>query len=200
MDQPGDRALPAPPAVLPAPFPFVGGRAGALVGPAAQARKLKLSAVLDPTLDAEIQPLTDVEVTQMHERYRTRYGDLPSTDADVSRDQLAALSQVIASGVVPYADFSIFGPPASKANLPKLHFGCLYWRVVEEGTARALVLLWVVQGVALLSNRHAAPGSGGGRTARLICRAHKGLCEQTGGGRQVQRLRNEEEQDHMGPT
>lgn len=80
------------------------------MGPAAQARKLKLSAVLDPTLDAEIQPLTDVEVTQMYERYRTRYGDFPSTDADVSRDQLAALSQVIASGVVPYADFSIFGP------------------------------------------------------------------------------------------
>ena len=110
VDQPGDRALPAPPAVLPAPFPPAGGGAGALVGPAAQARKLKLSAVLDPTLDAEIQPLTDVEVTQMYERYRTRYGDFPSTDADVSRDQLAALSQVIASGVVPYADFSIFGP------------------------------------------------------------------------------------------
>ena len=46
----------------------------------------------------------------MYERYRVRFGDFPSVDADVSRDQLAALSQVLAATAVPYADFSIFGP------------------------------------------------------------------------------------------
>ena len=65
---------------------------------------------VEPTLDAEIQPLGDAEVTGMYERYRNRYGDFPSVDADVSRDQLAALSQVLAAHAVPYADFSIFGP------------------------------------------------------------------------------------------
>lgn len=90
IDLPGDPAAAAP-AVAPAPFPAAGGApAPAPGGP--QARKLKLSAVLDPTLDAEIQPLGDAEVTGMYERYRNRYGDFPSVDADVSRDQLAALS------------------------------------------------------------------------------------------------------------
>ncbi|CAK9008890.1 Hypothetical protein SCF082_LOCUS10063 [Durusdinium trenchii] len=108
IDLPGDPAA-ATPAVAPAPFPAAGGApAPAPGGP--QARKLKLSAVLDPTLDAEIQPLGDAEVTGMYERYRNRYGDFPSVDADVSRDQLAALSQVLAAHAVPYADFSIFGP------------------------------------------------------------------------------------------
>ena len=111
VDHPGDTARPAAPAVPPAAFPPVGGGAPAAAGvPAPQARKLKLSAVLDPTLDAEIQALTDTEITDMYERYRQRFGDFPSTDADVSRDQLAALNQVIASGSVPFADFSIFGP------------------------------------------------------------------------------------------
>ena len=41
---------------------------------------------MDPTLDAEIQALTDAEVTAMYDRYRHRFGDFPSTDADVSRD------------------------------------------------------------------------------------------------------------------
>ena len=48
--------------------------------PPPQARKLKLSAVLDPTLDAEIQPLTDAEVQGMYERYRNRFGDFPSAN------------------------------------------------------------------------------------------------------------------------
>ncbi|CAK9055704.1 Uncharacterized protein SCF082_LOCUS30083 [Durusdinium trenchii] len=111
-DHRGDTGRPAAPAGMPAPFPPAGGGGAAAAPgvPAPQARKLKLSAVLDPTLDAEIQALADAEVTAMYDRYKNRFGDFPSTDADVSRDQLAALSQVIASGSVPFADFSIFGP------------------------------------------------------------------------------------------
>ena len=84
IDQPGDPAAAAP-AVAPAPFPAVGGAVGAPAPGAPQARKLKLSAVLDLTLDAEIHPVGDAEVTGMYERYRNRYGDFPSVDADVSR-------------------------------------------------------------------------------------------------------------------
>ena len=75
-----------------------------------QARKLKLSAVLDPTLDAEIQPLSSEEATRMYNDYRNAFGDFPTADSDVSMDQLAAVRQVVASGSVPYADFSVFGP------------------------------------------------------------------------------------------
>ena len=59
VDMPGHMAVPAAPAVAPAPFPPAGGGALGVGPPPPQARKLKLSAVLDPTLDAEIQPLTD---------------------------------------------------------------------------------------------------------------------------------------------
>ena len=99
-------AVPAAP-VAPGPLlPAAGG------GPAGQAgpRRIKLSAVLDPTLDADIVPLTEEEVTRMYDAYRTRFGDFPTDDADVSRDQLAAVRQVVQANTCPYADFSVWGP------------------------------------------------------------------------------------------
>ena len=57
VDLPGDAAVGAALAVAPAPFPPLAGAAATAGTP--QARKLKLSAVLDPTLDAEIHPLGD---------------------------------------------------------------------------------------------------------------------------------------------
>ena len=94
------------PAVPGPPFPPIGGTPA----PAGQARKIKLSAVLDPTLDAEIIPLGETEVAAMYDQYRTKFGDHPSADTDVSRDQLAAVYQVVAVGACPFADFSIWGP------------------------------------------------------------------------------------------
>ena len=46
----------------------------------------------------------------MYEAYRNKYGDFPGSSCDPSADQLAALSQVIAAGAVPFACFTIFGP------------------------------------------------------------------------------------------
>ena len=94
------------------PSPAVGG------GPQqpGQARKIKLSAVVDPTLDAEIIPIPEAEVTQMYDQYRQRFGDYPTADTDVSRDQLEALRQVVQAGAIPYADFSIFGPYMASAS------------------------------------------------------------------------------------
>lgn len=83
---------------------------GVVPGQPAGARKLKLAAVLDPTLDAEITPLTQREMSTMYDQYRTKFGDFPSPDADISPDQLSALAQVIRAGAAPFADFSIFGP------------------------------------------------------------------------------------------
>lgn len=100
-------ALPwATPAVPGPPFPPMGG-GHTTTG---QARKIKLSAVLDPTLEAEIVPLGEQEVADMYNQYRAKFGDHPSADTDVSRDQLAAIRQVVAVGACPYADFSIWGP------------------------------------------------------------------------------------------
>eukprot|EP00435_Cladocopium_sp_Y103_P070661 s1426_g35.t1 len=104
-DNPGDPGVQTP-AVLGAPLPPVGGSSP---GPS-QSRKLKLSAVLDPTLDAEIVGLSETEIAGRYDRYKQKYGDFPTPDSDVSKDQLSALAQVISAGAVPFADFSLFGP------------------------------------------------------------------------------------------
>ena len=106
-DSPGDPS-PAAPAPLGPPLPPAGG--GSPGGGGTGSRKLKLSAVLDPTLDAEVQVMTSAEVTACYDSYKARFGDYPTPESDVSIDQLSALRQVISTGAVPFADFSIFGP------------------------------------------------------------------------------------------
>ena len=83
VDGPGEVQFAGTP-VLPVPFPPAGGASPA----GHQAGKLKLSAVLDPTLDAEIQPLSSEKATRI----------FPTADSNVSMDQLAAVRQVVASG------------------------------------------------------------------------------------------------------
>ena len=100
-DSPGGTGPPAP-SPAPGPGPSTGGSPGA--------RKLKLSSVLDPTLDAEVTPLGQAEVQQLYQDYKTKFGDYPSPEADPSADQLASLRQVVSAGSAPYADFSLFGP------------------------------------------------------------------------------------------
>eukprot|EP00435_Cladocopium_sp_Y103_P023871 s672_g5.t2 len=108
---------PMAPAPHGAPFPPVGGNAqgGAMAGqagaqPPATTRKLKLSAILDPTLDADIIPLSTEEQARMYQSYRDRFGDFPNSDCDPSADQVAALRQVLAAGAVPFSCFTVFGP------------------------------------------------------------------------------------------
>ena len=82
------------------PFPAMGGQAATLPPPmpmASASRKLKLSAILDPTLDAEVVGLSAQEQTHMYEQYPQRFGDFPDSNCDPSPDQLAALSQVLAA-------------------------------------------------------------------------------------------------------
>ena len=99
-DTPGAPGVAAPTAATPAP----GG------SPASSARKLKLSAILDPTLDAEIMPMGQAEIAAAYEAYRVKFGDFPTNDSDISPDQLSALAQVIKAGAIRFTDLSIFGP------------------------------------------------------------------------------------------
>ncbi|CAE7312378.1 unnamed protein product [Symbiodinium sp. CCMP2592] len=78
--------------------------------PAAGGRKLKLSAILDPTLDADVVVLEQSETQALYTEYKKKYGDFPSHESDPSVDQLSALKQVIQAGAAPYTDFSLFGP------------------------------------------------------------------------------------------
>ena len=104
---PDSQGTPGPPAAVPATGP---GSPAAGGQPAAGSRRLKLSAVLDPTLDADVVSLGNLEIQKLYADYKAKFGDHPSAEADPSADQLASLRQVVAAGSVPYADFSLFGP------------------------------------------------------------------------------------------
>ena len=91
------------PGVVSQPLPATG-----VGGP--PSRRLKLAAVLDPTLDAEVVPIPQNELVAMYRDYSAKFGDQPGPDYDPTPDQIAALAQVSQAGAVPYADFSIFGP------------------------------------------------------------------------------------------
>eukprot|EP00435_Cladocopium_sp_Y103_P030761 s851_g7.t1 len=75
-------------------------------------RKIKLSVVIDPTLDSEVVQLGQSAVTAMYSKYKQRFGDHPSPEVEPSIDQLSALAQLIKAGATPYVDMSIWGPHA----------------------------------------------------------------------------------------
>ena len=113
-DMPGDASIPTARVGAP-PLPPAGGgltAGGASPTPASPTRKLKLSAVIDPTLDAEVQQVSPAEITEMYTRYKNRFGDHPSPDVEPTPDQISALRQLIQAGAARYADFSVCGPHA----------------------------------------------------------------------------------------
>ena len=113
-DVPGDTSIPTARIGAP-PLPPAGGSlaaGGASLTPASPTRKLKLSSVIDPTLDAEVQQLSPTEITEMYTRYKNRFGDHPSPEVEPTPDQISALRQLIQAGAAAYADFSVWRPHA----------------------------------------------------------------------------------------
>jgi len=73
--------------------------------PGMPSRRIKLSAILDQTSEAELQHLPRDRLNQMFLHFSR-----PAQDHEPTGDQLSALAQVISYGCPPYADFSLFGP------------------------------------------------------------------------------------------
>ena len=90
----------------------------ALVG---AARKIKLSSVVDQSLDAEITPLSSMEVRQLYDAYKGTHGDYPVEDAEATADQISGVQQLVRQDFNPYVDFGVFGPFALRI-LRKLTF------------------------------------------------------------------------------
>ena len=88
----------------------------ATIGGSPSPRKLKLSAIVDQTLDAEVLPLEQTEVTRMYESYQQKYGAAPSPDAEPTSDQLAAVRQLVSSGASPYIDMAVYGPQGLRTS------------------------------------------------------------------------------------
>ena len=77
---------------------------------ASPTKKLKLSQVVDQTLDAEINQMSSTAITQAFQDYETTHGAEPHPDVEPSADQISALQQLLLANAVPYADFAVFGP------------------------------------------------------------------------------------------
>ena len=127
-DTPGHARAPVAAAVAP------GAAQPAAIGSSA-GRKLKLSAVVDQALDAEIQPMDHQEVTALFDKYRQMYGDVPATDAEPTADQLAGIRQLVQANATPYIDFAIFGPHGMRL-LRKLTFSANVLNSQGEWTRR----------------------------------------------------------------
>ena len=108
-DNPGDPGIPT---ARVNPISMMPGSPGGTVPASGSTprRKLKLSSIIDPTLDAEIimieQPIAD----KLYAAYKAKFGDRPAPDVDPTLDQLSALKQLVATGALPYVDMSLWGP------------------------------------------------------------------------------------------
>lgn len=127
-DTPGTPAPPAPAATGGPPAPLATN---------SPSRKLKLSAVVDQTLEAEVNMLTNDEVDAMYREYKQTYGDVPSPEAEPTVDQLSAVKMLIASKVAPYVDFAVFGPHGLRL-LRKLTFSSFAMNASGEWQRREL--------------------------------------------------------------
>ena len=78
----------------------------ALPGPMAstlalQDRKVKMSTLVDTTLDASVPALDQKTLEGMFGRYKASRGDFPHADIEPSEDQLSAVAQLLKHGVPP---------------------------------------------------------------------------------------------------
>ena len=119
---PGDTPLPTAPPTT--------GTGATAASPSAEGRNVKLSSVLDQTLDVALVPIAAADIRVLFADYKNRRGAYPAEDAEPTSDQLSAIKQVVRADAPPYADFSIFGPHG-KRLLRKLMFTA--WEQMPNG-------------------------------------------------------------------
>ena len=92
--------------------------------------KLKLSVVLDPTLETELRRLPTSTVRAMFSNYKKTRGGNPSEDIEPTLEQLSAVHQVLTADLLPYADFALLGPHGRRL-LQKLTYDM--WTFCPDG-------------------------------------------------------------------
>jgi len=85
------------------------GEAAAPPIPVAEPR-LKLSVIIDPSMDSELVRLPGTKIRQMFNEYEKTRGAEPTEDIEPTVEQISAVKQVLDADLVPYADFALFGP------------------------------------------------------------------------------------------
>ena len=103
----------------------VGGATGALDEPT-----LKISSVLDPSLDSVLVRLPSAKVRAMFAEYEKARGAEPAEGIEPTVEQVSAVAQVLAADRVPYGDFAILGPNGRRL-LNKLMYSA--WTFLPNG-------------------------------------------------------------------
>jgi hypothetical protein len=102
------------------------------------ARKVKVSHVLDPADSSDLPPAHPDEVKQWFENYRQIKGGDPLTDREPTADQVAAMySRVITYRMEPYGDFSLL-TPHGKRFAKEMKYSS--WVPQEDGTWQSILL------------------------------------------------------------
>ena len=93
--------------------------------------RVKLSVLIDPSLDTELQRLPQAKITALFAAYEAKRGAEPAEDIEPTTEQISALHQILVADITPYADFAIFGRHGRRM-LQKLTF--LAWAHQPDGT------------------------------------------------------------------
>ena len=93
--------------------------------------RLKLSVILDSSLDSDLVRLPHIKIRGLFNKYAERRGAEPAEDVEPTTEQISAVSQVVDADMVPYADFSLWGPHGRRL-VGKLSY--LAWTFQPDGT------------------------------------------------------------------
>ena len=78
------------------------------------------------TLDREDETVSDAKLTAAYVNYKTLMGEEPLRDEDVTKYQISAVQNLLDHSLVPYCDFSVWGPHGH--------------RILKKSKCRGLVL------------------------------------------------------------
>ena len=74
------------------------------------ARKVKMSQVINQADEEEVEMMTSQQVTAAYDNYVNKTGGFPPEDEELSAEQITTLDALYKSGRAPYTDFSVWGP------------------------------------------------------------------------------------------
>jgi len=93
--------------------------------------RLKLSVIIDPSMDSELVRLPGSKIRHMFTEYEKTRGAEPTEEIEPTVEQISAVKQVLDADLVPYADFSLFGPYGERF-LQKLTL--VNWSYLPDGS------------------------------------------------------------------
>ena len=87
---------------------------------------VKMAHIVNESLDGYVQRPLNEDFNKFMLTYATRCGGLPRDGIEPTPDQVGALQQVVATGMTPYVDFSLWGRHMKRALKKLQHSASLF--------------------------------------------------------------------------